>query len=75
MVYSGYICGKICLPMLLQGERSLENLKSTYFSMKDNVFQQQSKLISLICDTNALEETIKGMFGTEKRMSHVTKPK
>ena len=43
--------------------------------MKDNVFKQQSKIISQICNTDALEETIKGMFGTEKRMGHVTKPK
>ena len=49
----------ICLSLLLQGERSLENLRSTYFDMKDNVFKQQSKIISQICNTDALEETIK----------------
>ena len=43
--------------------------------MKDNVFKPQFKPISQISDINALEETIKGMFGTERRMDNVKKPK
>jgi hypothetical protein len=43
--------------------------------MKDNVFKPQFKAISLMSDTNALEQTIKEMFGTERRMGDVKKPK
>ena len=53
----------------------MESLRSTYFGMKDNVFKPQFQPISIISDTNALEQTIKGMFGTERRMSDVKKPK
>ena len=61
--------------MLSEGEQSLESLQSTYFGMKDSVFKPQFKHISQISDTNALKETIKGMFGTERRMGDVKKPK
>ena len=61
--------------MLYKGERSLESLRSTYFGMKDNVFQPQFKPIGLISDTKALEKTIKDMFGTERRMGDVKKSK
>lgn len=50
-------------------------MRSTYFGMKDNVFQPQFKPIGLISDTKALEKTIKDMFGTERRMGDVKKPK
>ena len=46
-----------------------------YFEMKDTVFKQKSKIISHTCDTDALEELLKRMLGTERRMDDVTKPK
>ena len=67
-----YDCIFTCMTI---GNQSLENLRHMYFGMKDTVFKRQSKFISHICDTNALEELIKGVLGTEKRMGHVTKPK
>ena len=63
------------LIFLHEGERSLESLRSTYFGMKDDVFKPQFKAISQISDTNALEQTIKGMYGTERRMGDVKKPR
>ena len=68
--------GLSVLYCMIKGERSLESLRSTYFGMKDNVFKPQFKAISQISDTNALEETIKGMFVQLKdRMCDVKKPK
>ena len=58
-----------------KGEQTLENLRRVYFGMKDTVFKRQSKFISHICDTNALEDLIKGTLGTEKRMGHITRLK
>jgi hypothetical protein len=46
-----------------------------YFEMKDTVFKQQSKFISHTCDTNALEELLKRMLGTDQRMDDIKKPK
>ena len=46
-----------------------------YFGLKDTVLKRQSKFISHICDTKALEDLIKGILGTEKRMSDVRRPK
>ena len=43
-----------------------------YFGMRDTVFKQQFKYL---CGTNALEDLIKGVVGTEKRMGDVKKPK
>ena len=57
------------------GEQSLDTLRRVYFGMKDTVFKRQSKFISHICDTKALEDLIKGILGTEKRMGQVTTPK
>ena len=53
----------------------MESLRSTYFAMKDSVFKSQYKLVSQISDTCALEETLKDMYGTERRMGDVKKPK
>ena len=55
--------------MLTAGGQSLENLRHTYFGMKDTAFKKY------ICDTNALEDLIKGVIGMEKRMGDVKKPK
>ena len=54
---------------------SFEEAKREYFSMKDTVFKRQSKLISNICDTKALEDMLKRMFGTEKTMDSIKSPK
>ena len=59
----------------ISGKLSLEDLKRVYFSMKDTVFKRQSKLISHICDTKALEDLLKGTLGTVKTMDSVKKPK
>ena len=61
--------------LLFVGELSLSHLRRVYFDMKDTVFKRQSKLLSNICDTNALEKIIKGIFGTEMTMDCVRKPK
>ena len=53
----------------------MEDLKRVYFAMKDTVFKRQSKLISHICDTKALEDLLKGTLGTVKTMDSVKKPK
>jgi hypothetical protein len=53
----------------------LEDLKRVYFSMKDTVFKRQSKFISQICDTKALEDLLKGTLGTVSTMDSVKKPK
>ena len=61
--------------VLFSGGLSLSELRRYYFEMKDSVFKQQSKFISHTCDTNALEELLKRMLGTDKRMDCVEKPK
>ena len=43
-----------------------------YFEMKDTAFKQHFKYL---CDTNALEDLIKGVAGTEKKIGDVKKPK
>ena len=43
-----------------------------YFGMKDTAFKQHLKYL---CDTKALEDQIKGVVGTEKRMGDIEKPK
>ena len=68
----------MCLHEILSitsGELSLEDLRRIYFNMKDTVFKRQSKFISHICDTKALEDLLKGILGTKKRMNCVKKPK
>ena len=60
---------------LILGEQSLDTLRRVYFGMKDTVLKRQSKFISHVCDTTALEDLIKGIVGTEKRMSHVSRPR
>ena len=59
----------------VSGGLSLAELRRLYFEMKDTVFKQQFKMISHTCDTKALEELLKRMLGTEKRMDCVKKPK
>ena len=46
-----------------------------YFEMKDRVFKKQSKIISSVCDTVALEKLLTDKFGTEMSMESVDKPK
>ena len=65
----------IIIQLLIPGKLSLDDLKRVYFSMKDTVFKRQSKLISHICDTKALEDLLKGTLGTEKTMDSVKTPK
>lgn len=57
------------------GGLSLVELRQLYFNTKDTVFRQQSRIVSCICDTNALEKLLKDMFGTERRMDSIKKPK
>ena len=46
-----------------------------YFEMKDSVFRRKSKILSTVCDTEALEELLKDTMGTEKNMDSEQKPK
>ena len=67
------------LDLLLQfshpGGLSLPELRRLYFEMKDTVFKPQFKFFNHACDTNALEELLKKMLGTEMKMDSVRKPK
>ena len=57
------------------GGLSLPELRRLYFEMKDTVFKPQFKFFNHACDTHALEELLKKMLGTEKKMDIVKKPK
>ena len=46
-----------------------------YFEMKDTVFKKQSKIVSHICDTYALEKLLKDKLGTTMKMDSIKKPK
>ena len=72
------LCTMMCSTMVIcffPGGLSLPQLRRMYFEMKDTVFKQQSKFISHTCDTNALEELLKRMLGTDQRMDEIKKPK
>ena len=54
----------------------MEETKRMFFSgIKDTVFKKQSKFVSHICDTKALEDLMKRTLGTMKTMDSVKKPK
>ena len=69
------MCTMYGCDLFFPGKVSLPQLRRIYFEMKDTVFKQQSKFISHTCDTNALEDLLKRMLGTELRMDDIKKPK
>lgn len=54
---------------------TLDDLRKIYFEMKEKVFKQQSKVLTVAYDTEALEKLLQDSLGTEARMSDVDKPK
>ena len=57
------------------GNLTLEELRKMYFEMKDTVFRKQSRIVTHVCNTDALETLLKEKLGTETTMNSVRKPK
>ena len=58
---------------LLAGKMSLPDIRKFYFRFRDDVFHDPRGGVSF--DTDALEEALKSVVGTEMRMNDVTFPR